>query len=220
MKIYANLKMNLNKDEVLNLRNNITESDDLIMIPSNIFLNDFSTFNLGAQDVSCFKNGSYTGDISASQLKSIGISYCLVGHSERRKNYCENNELFKLKIERLIENDITPILCVGENQGEDFVDVLNEQLSFLDSEIVDKIIIAYEPIWAIGTGLIPTVEKITEITDFIKSRWNTLVLYGGSVDENNIDILKIINNLDGFLVGKASCDSFKLNALLNSIRQK
>ncbi len=214
MKIYANLKMNMNYDEIKIYKENV-EKEGLIVFPSYIYMNEFNGFELGSQDVSIYKNGSYTGDISAEQLNSMNVNYCIIGHSERRKYYNENNEVLRLKLKQLIDNNIKPILCVGENDGEDTLEVLKDQLSILKKE---DVIVAYEPVWAIGSGKIPTNEEIEKVVDYIKNNYNVSVLYGGSVDENNISELKKINGLSGFLVGKASCDFNKTNSMLDIIR--
>ncbi len=214
MKIYANLKMNMDVDDIEVYIQSITK--EAIIIPSHIYIERFKSFTLGSQDVSPFKKGSYTGDISAEQLKKANVKYCILGHSERRKYYNESNELLKEKLHRLSENGITPILCVGENENENLEKVIAKQLEIISN---DNLIVAYEPVWAIGTGKIPSNEQIEKTVNYIKSIVNCDVLYGGSVDIDNIDMLKKVSNISGFLVGKASCDYKKLNAMVDSIRQ-
>ncbi len=216
MRLYANLKMNMDYNEIVAYKNGLA-SNDFVVIPSSLFISQFSDFEVGAQDVSIYKKGSYTGDISGVQLKSLGVKYCLIGHSERRKYYGEGNDVLQLKLNNLVENDIIPIVCVGENSGDDKFKILDEQLSVITN--LSECIIAYEPVWAIGTGVVPTVSEIEETITYIKNKFNFSVLYGGSVDENNIDELVTIKNVDGFLVGKASCDFVKVNKMVEVIRQ-
>lgn len=165
-------------------------------------------FYLGSQDVSQFNNGAYTGEITAQMLSEMGMKYCLVGHSERRQCMKEDNEIIAKKIERLIESKITPVLCVGEGARERknkiWKDVLQSQLSIFKKECI----IAYEPVWAIGTGVTPTNEEIDEVINWIKQSYNDssslpLVLYGGSVSSKNIAEISR-TKADGVLVGGAS----------------
>jgi len=178
----------------------------------------------GAQNVSKFANGAYTGEISAFQLATYGVEYCIVGHSERRQYQKETDEDISDKIKQLFENDIIPILCVGETleerQENRVGEVLNRELSFvcnsLTEEQKEKIIVAYEPIWSIGTGVIPTNIQIEEVFRYIKSKLpNTKVLYGGSANEENIDELRKISLIDGYLLGGLSLKPDKLQIFLD-----
>lgn len=181
--------------------------------------------DLGAQNVSCNTKGAHTGEVSAEQLKSFGVSYCIVGHSERRAEEKETNKEIKAKIERLFEEDITPILCIGESREEreanTYKEVITEELSVaLDSlpeEQKNRVIIAYEPIWSIGTGLIPTNDQIAEVNDFIKSKYNNKVLYGGSANDKNIDELKKVSSIDGYLLGGLSLKPINLQDFVNKL---
>ncbi len=195
-----------------------------------------SRLSLGAQDCSNQQKGAYTGQISASDLSDIGCSYCIVGHSERRKYNNESSEVVAQKTVRLLENKITPIVCVGESDKSttemldiDGIQTIHQQLAPVIQEckrstLFRNIIIAYEPVWAIGTGLVasPThiqqvLELINEIVSLELKDWNIQLLYGGSVSSNNIASLKQIELLKGFLVGGASLDFQEFEKLVNLI---
>lgn len=187
---------------------------------------------IGAQNVSEYTSGAYTGEISANMLADSCIKFCLVGHSERRHIFGETNEQTNLKIVRLLENNITPLLCIGEtldefNDNATF-DVLAEQIKFafdkLDSTQLQKIILAYEPVWAIGTGRTPTIQDIERTITFIKDyvsenyKISPAVLYGGSVNATNSADILAIPCVDGALIGGASLDAQKFNDIANSIK--
>ena len=173
---------------------------------------------VGAQNVSEKGNGASTGEISAEQLNSLGVSYSIVGHSERRADQHETSDMLYNKIVKLLENDIIPIFCVGEHSEEKernvTKDVVGKQImevfDRLDTTIMEKIIIAYEPIWSIGTGKIPNNNDIIDVTNYIKDLVQDkygkriAVLYGGSVNKNNIETLNEIDVVDGYLIGGAS----------------
>ena len=228
MMIVLNNKCNLTKEEFITYQKdleNIENSSQIILCPSNIFLGVFNsnTIELGSQNVSKNTMGAYTGEVSAKQLKSFNVQYSLVGHSERRKYHHETPKDINEKIKQLLENDITPIYCVGEtkeerdnnNYKESIINDIKESLIDIDKS---KVIIAYEPIWSIGTGLIPTNEQIEEIVSLIKQLLPTnKVIYGGSANEENIDTLKHIKDIDGFLVGGLSLSVEKLNKFIKKI---
>ena len=229
MIVALNNKCNLNKEEYLNYLkelNNIETTHKMILAPTsiNIGLTD-TKFSLAAQNVSCEEKGAHTGEVSAEQLKSYNVEYCIVGHSERRKDQKETNEEIKRKIERLFDQDITPILCCGETKEEREQgiekNIIKEELSValdsLDEEKRNRVIIAYEPIWSIGTGLIPTNDQIEEINNFIKSKYNNKVLYGGSANEKNIDELKKCSSIDGYLLGGLSLKPTNLQEFVNKL---
>lgn len=221
--VVGNQKTYLNRDQVLDFIDKTKDGkcSNVVICPSYIYLDMFldkSAFLVGAQNVSCKGNGASTGEISAEQLNSLGVSYSIVGHSERRSDQKETSEMFYEKISRLLENDIIPIFCVGEHLEEKekniTKDIVGRQIievfDRLDVNLMEKIIIAYEPIWSIGTGKIPTNEEIVDVTCYIKDliqdkygRRN-LVLYGGSVNQKNVDTLNEIDVVDGYLIGGAS----------------
>ena len=175
-----------------------------------------TSIQVGAQN--CHENesyGAFTGSVNSSMLKNVGASFVIIGHSENRK-FGENNKLINLKIKSAIKAGLKVILCIGETLQEKRKKVtrrvLNNQIKSGLSKIKNNknIIIAYEPVWAIGTGLVPKVKDLLKTINFIKKKIkNHKVLYGGSVNSKNINELKSINNLDGFLVGGASQDPKK-----------
>lgn len=226
MIVALNNKSNLTKEEFityLNALNNVKTNSTLILCPTylNIPLVNID-IPVGSQNVSKTDNGAYTGEISAKQLKEFNVKYSIVGHSERREYQKETNEDIKEKIIKLQENDITPIMCIGESKIErengTYKEVLEEELSILNDIDSSSIIIAYEPIWSIGTGIIPTNSEIIEVFNLIKSILpNNKVLYGGSANNDNIDTLKEIDLIDGYLLGGLSLKPDKLQEFLDKL---
>lgn len=232
--IIGNLKMNLLEEEVNKYILDMYEfnHNNIIFAPTSIYLKQFVNSNLhvSAQDVSFEENGAYTGDISALQLKSIGVEYSIVGHSERRKYY-DDNKYINQKIKMCLKNNIKPILCIGENlldrQNNNVSNILSDDIDKcfdgLSNNDISKIIVAYEPLWSIGTGIVPSNDEIFETVDFIKKliyeKYNTNVhvLYGGSINEKNIIEFEKIKNLDGYLIGGSSIDSNKFRKIIKFI---
>ena len=171
-------------------------------------------FYLGAQDCSCFEEGAYTGEVSAKMLNEVGVNFCIVGHSERRQYFKESNEIVKQKVIMLIDNNIIPIICIGETLDEKknnkTQNVLKNQLeeSVPESSNQFNTIIAYEPIWAIGTGFTPSFEEIENahrhIKNLNKKLFNFKIIYGGSVNSKNSKIISKIDIVNGALIGGAS----------------
>jgi triosephosphate isomerase len=178
----------------------------------------------GAQDVSPFENGAYTGDVSGAMLAKLGCSFVVVGHSERREYHNEGDELVNRKVKAAIKHGITPILCVGEKldvrEAGTHVDHCTTQLiaglKGLKVEQVAGVVIAYEPVWAIGTGKVATPEDAQEVCAALRAALTdkygaeiggtVRVLYGGSVKSGNIGELVAQDDIDGALVGGASID--------------
>ena len=181
-------------------------------------------FYIGAQDTSIYNLGAFTGEISSKLLKEVGCDFSLVAHSERRKIFNESNDDILDKIENLISSNIIPIFCIGENlqqRKENLTkEILKDQiLSSLPSKIdQNKIIIAYEPVWSIGTGLIPKIEEILEIHYFIKNdifkNFNLKIVYGGSVKADNYKSIIDERLVDGLLVGGASINLDEFNQII------
>lgn len=229
--VVGNFKMNLTLSEINEYIDYFKNKNypNVVFAPSSIYLSKFVENGLltSSQDVSFMDMGAYTGDISSLQLKSIGVKYSIVGHSERRKYYSDDKYV-NSKLKELINNDIIPILCIGETKEEKENGIT---LGILKKEIdeafcgitTDRIIIAYEPIWSIGTGIIPTNEEIYEtiksIKYYVKDKYNTnnKVLYGGSVSNKNINELEKIDIIDGYLVGGCSIKKDDFNLLINNI---
>lgn len=168
---------------------------------------------ISSQDISEHDKGAYTGEISASMLNSFDVSYSVIGHSERRMYHGESNLVVNNKAKIALSNNITPIICVGETLEEyekgdskKIVELqIKESLKNLD---LDKVVVAYEPVWAIGTGKTATLEYAQEMCAFIRDLTSeqTLIQYGGSVNGDNINKLLEQKDIDGALVGGASLE--------------
>ena len=188
---------------------------------------------VGAQNVHFEKEGAYTGEVSASMLKEIGVDYCLVGHSERRQYFGETDKAINLKLKALLKEDILPVLCVGENleerEGGIEEKVVSEQIKIafdgISSAEAGKITVAYEPVWAIGTGRTATPEQAEKMCGFIRMKLSELydeetadkiiIQYGGSVKPDNAYEIMNMPEIDGALVGGASLDPLKFIEIVN-----
>ena len=195
--------------------------DDFSVEEFNEIVFSSRVFKLGGQDCGFEINGAFTGDISAKMLKDVGCEYVIVGHSERRKYYFESDEIISKKLKQVIDLKLNPILCVGENSE---CRASNNHQKFIEQQLknnldkntaIKKLLIAYEPIWAIGTGDNASSSQIAEVIKFIKDFMvnnfpkieNLVLLYGGSVNSKNSAEILAIENVDGLLVGKASLDA-------------
>ncbi|HNX10821.1 MAG TPA: triose-phosphate isomerase [bacterium] len=185
-----------------------------------------SAMFLGAQNVSAFLSGAYTGQVSVASLKELGVKYIILGHSEAREYGLENDALIKQKLTLVLAAGLTPILCVGEKRGEKTEEVLRRQLSILKGLKLkknSKIIVAYEPVWAIGSGQALAAVKANEYQAMIKlivKEYTKLVppvLYGGSVKEENVKSFAAQPYIDGLLVGGASLQAKSFNNLAKII---
>ncbi|MDC3074942.1 triose-phosphate isomerase [Pelagibacteraceae bacterium] len=227
----ANWKLNGNysflKDYYEKLK--VNSNNCTIICSTSIYLkslkgNDDNLF-CGAQDVSSYKDGAYTGELSASMLKDNNIDFCLVGHSERRQHFAETNNSVNIKSSNLIEENIIPVICIGETL-EQKENNLTEEILFTqikDSVPVSanhqNVLIAYEPVWAIGTGLTPTLDEINQVHELIKNFdakfRNFKVLYGGSVKSANSKEINDLNYVDGCLIGGASLKVDEFNTIIS-----
>lgn len=241
--VAGNWKMNLNWNDAKALfqsLNEVSNEDvEIIAFPSTPYLlpllnENSKTVKIGAQNAYPKDSGAYTGETSFSQLKSIGISHVLIGHSERREYFSESNEFLKEKTDACLNHGITPVFCCGEplgirekNEEKSFVTKqIEESLFHLSAEDFQKCVIAYEPIWAIGTGLTATSEQAEEmhraIRKFISGKYGETIadkisiLYGGSCNENNAKELFSCPNVDGGLVGGASLKAGSFKTIINS----
>jgi triosephosphate isomerase len=231
--IAGNWKMNNNVKDSLELVSSLInaqlpdEVDVLICPPFTALypINEILTYSeikLGAQNMHFEVSGAYTGEVSPLMLKDVGVSYVIIGHSERRQFFNESDELVNEKIKSALIHDIKPILCVGESliqresniEKETVKNQLINALRGIKSEDAKEIVIAYEPIWAIGTGKTATSEQANEMAAFIRNTVeeiydinvseNLLVLYGGSVKGDNAAEIMSQSDIDGALVGGAS----------------
>ncbi len=223
--------MNMNYKEANDLfealsKIKISNSTNVIIAPPSIYLSSFKNNNnsifLSSQNVSNHNNGAYTGEISAEMLSSLDINYCIVGHSERRSYYSENDKLISKKIDALLNYNISPIYCCGElkldrqsqNQQQVVKHQIEEALFHLSKSQIKSVIIAYEPVWAIGTGLTASSEDAQNMHFFIRNlisekydsetAQSISILYGGSCKPNNAKELFSQPDIDGGLIGGAS----------------
>ena len=228
----ANWKLNGNLQFIDQFISNISlpnaNSKCVVICPTAIHLDYLSKnkngFYVGAQNVSEHEEGAYTGEISVRSLVETNVNFCIVGHSERREIFKEKDLDINLKSERLIANNVIPIICIGETleQKEKGITntVLEEQLmnSIPSSSTFENTIIAYEPVWAIGTGLTPTIEEIDETHRFIRDhndKFNKYkILYGGSVKASNAREITDLANVDGALIGGASLKSEEFTKII------
>ncbi|MGB9767189.1 MAG: triose-phosphate isomerase [Sulfurihydrogenibium sp.] len=240
--IAANWKMNKTVAESIDYIKTFKElvrdlkDVDIMIAPSFTALSSVSSLisdtniNLGAQNMFYAEKGAYTGEISPIMLKELNVKYVILGHSERRHIFGEKDELINKKVHAAIEFGLRPILCVGETLEERELgktkSVVERQIrsgiAGLEKE-VSSIDIAYEPVWAIGTGVNATVEQAQEVHQFIRnlihdiSKGNdkgTRILYGGSVNEKNASELIKAKDVEGFLVGTASLDPKKFYEII------
>jgi len=236
--IAGNWKMNLNHLEALSLVQKIAfslpakyfEKVDVTVIPPFTDLRSVQTLvegdklllTYGAQDVSAKESGAYTGEISGSMLAKLGCTFVVVGHSERRTLHCEDDATVLAKAKAALKHGLTPIVCVGEgldireagNQVEYNLEQLRGSLKGLSADDISNVVIAYEPVWAIGTGRVATPSDAQEVCGAIRTELAKLasdevaagvrVLYGGSVNAKNVGEIVAEADVDGALVGGAS----------------
>ncbi len=193
-----------------------------------------NVISIGAQNVSNHDSGAYTGEVAAAMLKSIDVEYCIIGHSERRKYFNESSKLLAEKVNILLKNDIIPIFCCGEllpeREANNHFNIVEKQITdalwHLDSEQFKKIVLAYEPVWAIGTGVNATPEQAQEMHAFIRGiistkygtevAENTTILYGGSCNSKNAKELFANPDVDGGLIGGASLKAEEFVKIIES----
>jgi triosephosphate isomerase (TIM) len=247
--IAGNWKMYKTKDDALAFIyavNLAVPSKDLVesvICAPSIFLRDLvkregENIKIGAQNMHYANEGAFTGETSAAMLKSYGVDYVVIGHSERRAYFNETDETVNLKTIQAINNDITPIICVGESleirEAGTTDQVVKKQIEKaylnIDAEEALKTVIAYEPIWAIGTGRTATPDQANDTIKAIRNILEHLygnetaqavrILYGGSVNTKNIDSLLSMSDIDGALVGGASLDPNSFLTLVKAAAHK
>lgn len=239
----GNWKMNKTASEASEFIKELTESvkgaknDVLICVPftnleTAVRLTDGTNVKVGAQNMDYHDSGAYTGEVSADMLLDAGVKYVVIGHSERREYYNETDKTVNLKVLKALEKGITPVLCCGESleqrEGGITFDWVRMQikLALAGVEDVTKVVIAYEPIWAIGTGKTATSEQAEEVCGAIRecvaslygkdAAENTTILYGGSVNAKNAAELFAMENIDGGLVGGASLKTADFTVIANA----
>ena len=209
-----------------------------LMIPAMVRAGKDARVAAGGQDVSKYEKGAYTGEISADMLLDAGAKYCIVGHSERREYHHESDSLINEKAKALLAKGITPIICVGESLEQREKDLTMEYIAYqvcaalsgIDGTQVRRCIIAYEPIWAIGTGKTATAEQAQEVCEFIRGVIRKLygarsaravsILYGGSMNAKNAAELLSMPDIDGGLIGGASLKPADFAAIIAATAQE
>jgi triosephosphate isomerase len=230
--LVANWKMHGNKARVSAfvsaLSNAIPSGVEAVLCPPYPYLHLVAkgALKLAAQDCATEKEGAYTGEVSAQMLRDIGCEYVIVGHSERRQHYEEDDAMIAAKAAIALQVGIVPIVCIGESEQERFqnktLKVLERQLASI-LPLAEGMVIAYEPVWAIGTGRVPTLEQIEEAHNFIHAQLSKTardtaphVLYGGSVKPTNIREILALKGVDGALIGSASLEAESFVTMLQA----
>lgn len=245
--IVFNWKMNPSSAEQVNkildtiiAQSNTVGRSELVILPPSIYFNFLqerqSTLlaSIGAQDIAEVSEGAYTGQLSAEMVYNLGIEYALIGHSETRKYQHYTSQNIANKLNQALRYNLTPILCVGYEENPQNNEINIELIKQELYEIIESnrellanktIFIAYEPIWAIGTGITPSLESIETVSIFIKKTLQDIlptelettanILYGGSVNQDNIEELKTLVSIQGLLIGGASLDINQIPKLLS-----
>lgn len=240
----GNWKMNgtraaLSEAEAIANTHSKSDVDLLLCLPATLLIPAQATLQasrlmLGAQDCHPAPSGAHTGDLSAPMLADAGARAVIVGHSERRENHEESSELVRAKARAAHEAGLMAVICLGESlaqrEAANTLDIIAGQLSASvpDTSTGENTVIAYEPIWAIGTGLTPTTDQIGEVHDFIRSRLerrfgsgvglSTRLLYGGSVKPGNAAEIFAVPNVDGALVGGASLTEAEFSPIVHALQ--
>ena len=241
--VAGNWKMNGSSESAVELVKGLESNGvvDVVIAPTFVYLPVISNaikgseIKLAAQTVSEFASGAYTGEVSLAMLKDFAVSHVILGHSERRSLFLETDAQVANKVLATLEAGITPILCVGETleqrEAGTTLDVCNAQvdavLELVGVEMFDKVVIAYEPVWAIGTGKSATSEQAQEVHKGIRDNiaeksleiaQKVAILYGGSVKASNSAELFAQPDIDGALVGGASLDAKEFNSIIESAK--
>jgi triosephosphate isomerase len=225
--VIGNWKMNGGRDLLASFGN--LDGDKIALCVPFHLLGEKTMFPLGAEDCSAHDSGAFTGEVSAKMIAETGAKYCIVGHSERRLYHNETNEIVAAKASRCLENGLIPIICVGETKEQkengETLKIIEDQVwqSVPDAKTVkSEIIVAYEPAWAIGTGLIPSADEIQIVHNHIAKNLDaiglpgTAILYGGSVKSSNAAEIMALSNVGGVLVGGASLDAEQFGEIINA----
>ena len=249
--VIGNWKLNLDHLEAIQLLQklnyslevNIEDKIDIVIAPSHTSLRSLQTIidadnlkiKISSQDVSAYIEGAYTGEVSALQLSKLNITHSIIGHSERRTVFNETDETVNLKVHNAVNNKLIPVVCFGESEEQRdsnaylsyILNQVNIAVKGLRKDKVEEIIFAYEPIWAIGTGKVSSVENAIEVISFVKQEISTKpfydeekirFIYGGSVSPTNASELLNTKIIDGVLVGGASLDVDKFVQIIKSVK--
>lgn len=244
--VVANWKMNKNVSKSIEFLNIFLpkikdiKNTEIVICPSFVSLPKMSEILtdesaiLGAQNINQETEGSFTGEVCAKMIKDFA-NYVILGHSDRRKYFGETDEMIKEKILKASEYDIMPILCIGEDLSEREKNLteykirlqLEKCLESISAELIKKMVIAYEPIWAIGTGVSDSPEKANQAILFIRKFLQEIydkevaqsvrILYGGSINPENVQSFIRVSGIDGFLIGKSSLDPDTFYQIINII---
>ena len=242
--VAGNWKMNMTIDEsngLINELKQVSENNVEIKIAPSftnlyyaISLLKNSGIEVIAQNVHSEKRGAYTGEISAEMLKSIGVKTVIIGHSERRKYFNETDTILSKKVKAAIENSLNVIFCIGEELSEresgNHFEIIKNQITIalidLNNDQIKNIVIAYEPVWAIGTGMTANINQIQEMHEFIRKLINEKfgdeisdniqIIYGGSVKPNNAKDIFSLNDVDGGLIGGASLNFSDFHSIIDA----
>ena len=244
--IAGNWKMNMLPNEAIDFIDKLaplvkdTENEVILCVPyTDLFYALLTAQNtnikIGAQNMHWKEKGAYTGEISGQMLKSIGVEYVIIGHSERRQYFAETDETVNLKVKSALENNLKPIICVGETLEQrehgETEKIIESQIKLalkdLTKEQIRAIIIAYEPVWAIGTGKTATPEEANNVIKYIRKQIkelyneeiaeNIIIQYGGSVKASNAEELFNMSDIDGALVGGASLNFKEFSEIVNKV---
>ena len=245
--VVFNWKMNPSSSDEVNKIIKVIEAEstavgraELVILPPSIYIHSLQQkqsnifASIGVQDISDASSGAYTGQLSAEMISNLGLEYALIGHSETRKYQHYTTKDIANKLTQTLKYNLTPILCLGYEENpksnEINIELIKQELSEIITPNKDlltskHILIAYEPIWAIGSGIIPSLDSIEMVSIFIKKTMQGMltaetgctfsILYGGSVNHDNINELKNITSLSGFLIGGASLDINQISSLLS-----
>lgn len=248
--VAGNWKMNTSrigaKELFLAIQEGAEKSENLegvLIFPPFPFLSELKSLKvksfvgLGSQNISSESKGAFTGEVSAEMIKSLDINYTLIGHSERRQYFLENSEILRRKVDRALENELKVIFCCGEllqerkegRQNDVIYSQIKESLFHLEASSMKNIIIAYEPVWAIGTGETATSSQAEEMHAFIREKIssqfgkeisdNLHILYGGSCNSANAKELFSLENVDGGLIGGASLKADEFLKIISVVNE-
>lgn len=241
--IMGNWKMNGNSASIKELCSGISQAKfdsskvAVAVFPSSVYVKETiaqlpKEVGVGLQNITFYDDGAYTGELSADMLQDVECDYLLIGHSERRSLFGESDQDVFNKVEKVINTSVTPVVCIGESledrEGGKLEEVLKTQLKLvlenLSVEQLSKVVIAYEPVWAIGTGVVASLEQVQETHQFIRSlvakvdenlAKNMKIVYGGSLKAGNAKDILSLPDVDCGLIGGASLKASEFNEIIN-----